>query len=593
MRGFGPRLRALIVPGFGRLWAGSVAVPLACLAAAGWWYWVDVTRSQVGEAQRTVDMVQEQTMRALETQEAALQALQAYVHDMSWQQIRDSAARDFARRLVAATPSVANAGIIDPEGHVAVSSEPVLPPPGLSFADRDYVRAFPVGTERRATFVGEVIASRIDGRVQVHLSRPRLGPENSPDGGVITSAFTPEQFERFFSAVAETDSTGFKLVRSDGMVLACYPDAVTTTGNHLSPDDPVLAAVRGLGPGETRVLRSGSLLSGLQLTVLRQVGDYGLFVIHSTDPLVVRTNWLHQMTPAALGAMAAMLLLLTLTARAQHRTRQERADLLSRTTTAEEGRALAQERADLEAQLRQTEKVAALGQLAAGVAHDFNNLLQTLLLHAEMLQQRPENPPHVRSSAAVMVKACLRGTDLTRRMLDHARRDEPASGEINIEAALHSVQVLVGRSLGGRHRLVVSAAGALPRVQGSPAELESVLINLVVNARDAMAAGGDIALEASTEQVDGDPLSEIQPGRYLRLSVRDTGHGMDEATLARAGEAFFTTKERGKGTGLGLSMARGFAERAGGTLTLVSQPGIGTTVTLLLPVSAEARSGVS
>jgi two-component system, NtrC family, sensor kinase len=578
-------------PGFGRLWAGSVVIPVIWFALSGLWAWQSVTADQTGEAERTVRMVYQQTLRALETQGTVIEALQSYSRTMTWDEIRRSAAmHDFAQRLVAATPAVSRASIVDPAGFLATTSvaqntPEVLAEHPISMAGRDFVRAYPAGTAKRGTHVGAVVASR-DGQTYTHLSRPRLGAEGVPDGGVIVAAFAPANFELFFAEVAQTGSTGFMLLREDGMVLARYPGHVTAGTGAISPNDRLRAAMRDMpANGDVLVLREGSLLGGLRLVALRRVEGYPLFVIHSTDAAVLRNAWLTDMAPAAVISLAAMALLLALTARAQNRMLTERAQLLSRTAHAEEGQARAQDRAELEARLRQTEKVAALGQIAAGVAHDFNNLLQSMLLHADVLEQMRGVPDAVRSGAAVIVKACLRGQDLTRRMLDHARGEGVEVTDINTSAALQSAQELLTRSLGGQHRLrLETESDELPSVRGSAAELESVLINLVANARDAMPAGGEIRLEAHTLQLpygEGDARTRS----YLQIAVRDTGHGMDEATLARAGEAFFTTKERGKGTGLGLSMARGFAERAGGSMTLQSERGRGTTVVLLLPVA--------
>ncbi|WP_286737901.1 ATP-binding protein, partial [Thiomonas sp. SCN 64-16] len=589
------RLLGLIAPGFGRLWIASVLLPLVCLVAAGWWTSNNVLASARGEMARTVDMVHEQVLRSLETQDAVLAGMEAFVAGMSWQEMRATpAAHDFANRIDRATPTVETLGVIDPTGRLAVASETPNPPQQLVLADRDYVRAWPAGRRTEGTFISPVVISRVDGRVQVHASRPRIGADGLSDGGVIASSFAPAYFEKFFSDIAETRQTGFTIIRDDGSLLADFPTPVTKEGETLPPGDLALEALRGMVPTQqaglgrgVRFASSGSLLAGLHLVAIRPVRNYRMTIIHRMDPAVVTASWLRQMLSPTIGAAAAMALLLILTARAQATTMREQVELRSRTAVAEAGQAQAMERAELEARLRQTEKVAALGQLAAGVAHDFNNLLQTVILNAELLEgAAPEGSPG-RRSAGLIITASERGIALTRRMLDHTRRESsPAPGtppSLEVPAALRAVQDLLAGPLGAQYHLRLTIPPGLPPVRGEAAGFESALINLVVNARDAMPSGGNIAIEAAERQVAEGERNDLLPGRYVRVSVHDSGIGMDAATLARAGEAFFTTKGPGRGTGLGLSMARGFARRHEGALDLASVTGVGSTVAIWLP----------
>ncbi len=586
---------ALIAPGFGRLWLASLLLPVVCLALAGWWTWDNVMTANRGEMARTVDMVHEQVLRALETQDAVLAGMGAFIGGMDWAQIHAStAAHDFARATDLATPTVETLGVVDPQGRIAVASEAVVPPPDLVLSDRDYVKAWPPGRPDGHTFISPVVVSRVDGRVQVHASRPRLGPDRRSDGGVLVSSFTPAYFERFFKDIAETPATGFALIRDDGALLAGYPEPVTRSAQTVPRGDFALAAMRGEVPvsiggvgRHVRFAAAGTLLTGLQLVAIRPIDQYRLTIVHRLDPNVLAAEWLRQMVSPSIGAVAAMALLLLLTGRAQAATARHTQELRYRTEAAEAGRAEAQERAELEARLRQTEQVASLGQLAAGVAHDFNNLLQTIILNGELLLRETDGQSSAHHSAALVVAASERGIALTRRMLDHTRRDAASAPDavagraaIDVAAALRAVEALMAGTPGTRHRLRLDLAAGLPPACGNTAECESTFINLVANARDAMPGGGDITITATIAP----PPSRLPPGRYIALSVGDTGVGMDAATLARAEELFFTTKPAGSGSGLGLSMARGFARRNGGALDIASVPGRGTTVTIWLPV---------
>jgi two-component system, NtrC family, sensor kinase len=581
----GSAARRRASPGFRLLWTASVALPLAGVALAGWWAWTGIVNAQSAQMARTVDMLHEQTLRAFETQDAVLTALEAFTANMSWQEIEtDRAVYDFTHRLMAATPTVETLGMVAPDGLIGVASESPNVPRTVKLSDRDYVKAFPTGTTRTSIFVGEVLVSRVDGRIQVHISRPRIGPDGRPDGGIVTSAFSPAYFERFFRGVAETRATGFTLARDDGAVLARFPHSVTGAGTRVPEGDPALAAAAASArSGRAVVLRSGSLLGGIRMTAARKIGNYPLFVSHELDPTVLRDAWLRQMAFPAIGALAAMAMLLTLTAKAQRRTADEQVRLIRRTESAETGQALAQERAQLEARLRQNDKVAALGQLAAGLAHDFNNVLQSIMASAEALDRQEAADDEMRKIANLILRTSERGMALTRRMLDHARRDDQPEREMDVAAGLRNAVELLSRTLGAMYTLRLDLALYVPRARGNPAEFETVLINLAVNARDAMPAGGEITMAAAPAGPIDVAEHGLEPGQYVRVSVTDNGTGMDAPTLARAGEAFFTTKGPGQGTGLGLSMARGFARRAGGALSLDSRPGQGTTVLLLFP----------
>jgi signal transduction histidine kinase len=576
--------------GFRLLWVGSVALPIVALVLAGLSAWNAAVRAETGQMVRTLDMMNEQTLRTLETQEAELAALEAHIAGMPWSAIAgDPVLLRFTRSLALATPTVRFIDLVSPDGHVVLSNESPPPSPEVSLSDRDYVRAFPPGAVAGVTYVSAVLVNRFNGEMLVHLARAHRGPDGSGDGGILTSAFAPAYFEHFFAQVAGTEATEFLLARDDGQVLARYPVPVTAAGEHLAENDPVLQATSASQQGAAaRVVRSGSLLGGFHLLAVRHAGNYPLVIAYGVDSVVVRQVWLRQTIPLAIGALAAMALLMLLTARVQQRLATERASLLRRTATAEQGQAEAQLRAELEARLRQTEKMAALGHLSAGVAHDFNNLLQSILVSAEALTG-PQPPPagEVRDIGALILRVTERGMVLTRRMLDYARSNEQQGGDTEVAASLGSVGELLARSLGPQYRLHLDfAAAAGLRARGHPAEIEIAVINLVVNARDAMPEGGDISIALTgVEETRPRPQSGLTPGRYLRIAVTDNGGGMDPTALARAGETFFTTKPHGQGAGLGLSMARGFARRSGGKLDLASAPGEGTTATLWLPAA--------
>ena len=227
----------------------------------------------------------------------------------------------------------------------------------------------------------------------------------------------------------------------------------------------------------------------------------------------------------------------------------------------------------------------ALGQLAGGVAHDFANVLQTVQAGVRLAENNLDrDPAKTRRMLAAIGEAARRGNAVTRRLLGFARRGELRTEPVRVDAVLADLQEVLVHTLncpGLEIRCEIDAD--LPPIVADRGELETVLVNLATNARDAMPAGGLLRFAVVPEHVL-QPQDGLRPGRYLRLSAEDTGCGMSEQTLALAAEAFFTTKPEGQGTGLGLAMARDFAAQSGGGFKIASQLGSGTTITLWLPI---------
>jgi PAS domain S-box-containing protein len=236
--------------------------------------------------------------------------------------------------------------------------------------------------------------------------------------------------------------------------------------------------------------------------------------------------------------------------------------------------------------LFQSQKMDSIGQLTGGIAHDFNNLLMAVLGSLELVQKRlVDNDPKTLSLLDNAVMGAQRGAALTRRMLAFARRQDLKTESVDLPGLVRGMTGLIERSIGPSVRIRVRFPDDLPTVLTDANQLEAALINLTVNARDAMPEGGEIVIKAHTEKFGSANRCGLPPGAYVCLAVTDTGQGMDETTLAHAMEPFFTTKGVGKGTGLGLSMVHGLAEQSGGRLRIDSQPGEGTTVEMWLPVS--------
>ena len=238
--------------------------------------------------------------------------------------------------------------------------------------------------------------------------------------------------------------------------------------------------------------------------------------------------------------------------------------------------------------LRQSQKVEAMGQLTGGVAHDFNNLLSPIIGGLDFLQRREVGGEREQRMIAGALQAAERAKTLVQRLLAFARRQPLQPTSVDLRQLIGGMEALIASTMGPRIRVQVDVPADLPLAFADANQVEMALLNLSVNARDAMPDGGRLRIAAQPRRSAGDPLRGLQPGDYIALTVADDGVGMDEATLARAIEPFFSTKGIGRGTGLGLSMVHGLAAQLGGALTLKSSPGAGTTVELLLPAATNA-----
>lgn len=499
---------------------------------------------------------------------------------------------ELLRALERSSAALTGIGLVDPEGRmVAVAAR--FPQPPVEVADREYFRVHrdaPAGVAE-SSFVGEVVVSRPREVPVFSLSRPRRDAAGGFDG-VIVTAFAPEYFSDFYAQVAESAGDAVALLRLDGALLARSPPA-PDWGSRAARAGRALA-VATAPPGHGLVTTRSVLDGKERLFAVRRLENYPVAVVYGLDRAVPRAAWLRQL--AVIGAVSALAaaLLLGLTMRAAAAARRERA-------AAERAREEAERRAEAEAAravaevaLREGQRLETLGQIAAGVAHDFRNTVQAVQGGVRLILRTLDSGDlaQARATARLVGEAAGHGGALTERMLAVARRGGGAPDAAALDPAQAVAQAceLLRRTLGAgvTVRCEVAAEGLPPRVRGDRAELEAALLNLAVNARDAMPAGGELTVslapEVIAEGVAPHPAG-LPAGRYARIAVADTGVGMDAATLARATEAFFTTKPAGRGTGLGLSTVRGFAEEVGGALRIESEPGRGTTVTLWLPAA--------
>ena len=245
------------------------------------------------------------------------------------------------------------------------------------------------------------------------------------------------------------------------------------------------------------------------------------------------------------------------------------------------------ERRLLEKQFLQAQKMDAIGRLSGGVAHDFNNLLGVIIGYAEVLEEQTAASPALRESVDQILKAGGQAASLIRQLLAFSRQQVLEPKIVDVNAIVRDTEKMLHRLIGEDIELITQLNGALSKIKVDQGQLEQALINMAVNARDAMPNGGQLRIQTENFEMDAQAADKYQypvlVGSYVRLTISDDGVGMSSETLARAFEPFFTTKEKGKGTGLGLAMVYGFVKQSGGYIDLTSELGIGTSIRIFLP----------
>lgn len=578
---------SLIVPAARQrvLLPAAALVLTAALAALVWWgmtLWVraeERSASQLGLARANLGA------EALRQQIGRMLDLVEQLHDLVVVRQRlieagDRAARlgveqqigGLARRREAMVIQVSIAGL---DGFVRWMSLPVPSPAPVFVGDADHFRLPLAGVAD--LFVSERETSRFDGRPAVVLSRTlRDGL-----GEVLGVAMVTLSAEAISGAMADVYLGGAAiglLMRRDGSVIA-----TTHTGaaqDRLPAAHPVLGAIRLNRDGELDIADPED--GRPALIGYRALRCAPLVVVAALDREreLAAVDGLRR--AAILAALVVTLLSATLVALLVLLLERRRARLALDAAEAER-------RASME-RLAEGQRMEALGRLAGGVAHDINNVLQAVLGGAKLIGKRSADPA-IHKLAQLVSEAAERGGGVTRRLLAFARRDSLRAEALPVESLLEGVREVLAHSLGPAIRVNLALARGVQALLADRSQIETVLVNLSINARDAMMPqGGTLELGATAELLgDGNAL-DLPAGRYVRLWASDTGRGMDAQTLRRATEPFFTTKDKGQGTGLGLAMAQGFCEQSGGAMRIASVPGQGTRVTLWLPQAPAASS---
>ena len=555
---------------------------------------IEIRRSAERDVKAATYLLADHAKRLFETADVALQTAMVESEDMSWDSI--SASRDLHLRLKAlevALPYIDDVWLNDPKGVLRLTSF-AFPSPFSDASDRDAFKA--QLQPNNGMSIGERIVGRVTGKPTFLLAR-RLSERDGGFRGMVSVTADLAYFDDYWKSVKLPYDARVTLMRAEQLdVLAQFPAPEPKLGfvkPNVAAFRAALADAPTEGTFEFRSTRGGEV----RTAAYERVGDLPVFLTVTVSEAAIARAWRDRVfayAPFALAATLAFGALSFLGFRQAQRdaaTRAETADRAAELTEANERlRAEASQRQQAEEQLRQSQKMEAVGQLTGGLAHDFNNLLVGISGSLELMRTRirQERPDEVERFIAVAQDSAKRAAALTHRLLAFSRRQTLDPKPTDVDRLVTGMAEIVRRTVGPEIRVEFHGTPALWPTLVDPNQLENALLNLCINARDAMPHGGRITVQTANQRIDERTAAErdMRPGDYVALVVSDTGAGMSPDILDRVFEPFFTTKPIGLGTGLGLSMIYGFARQSGGQVRIQSLIGQGTTVTILLPQHA-------
>jgi two-component system NtrC family sensor kinase len=551
----------------------SVALPAVLFVYASWLGYQNNQVIADRQIDRTRDVVTEHALKVFETVERSIAEINEVVRDMPDERIaaNEENLHNRFKRLADSSDQIKSVWIFDKHGHALVNSL-AYPVPTIDFSDRDYYKAH---VDRDiGVYVGEVLRPRppYGGAPFFGVSRRRSSPDGSFDG-VIQASILPEYFSGFYAKISREVGNYASLIRDDGLILARFPPNDIPA---LLPNGELLKAIRANSEGALLVT---SKLDNVERKVAyRKVSGFPVFVVAGLETQAIRAQWYSQMGNHLIFGLPATAALIAIVLLALKRTRRFY-DEATRRQVAENA-------------LKQSQRLEALGQLTGGVAHDFNNLLMVVGGSAQRLKRRHHDPADLRS-LDMIESAVRKGSSLTRQLLSFARRQSLSPKAIDLVDCIERFREILRQSIPGDIEIELKAPQQKVPVKIDPDEFEIALLNLTLNARDAMPEGGRITISVKTARLDDNSGHNGLTGEFAVIAFSDTGSGIADDIRDRIFEPFFTTKKVDRGTGLGLSQVYGFVQQSHGAITVTSRPDAGTTFELFLPCCDEALQAES
>ena len=546
----------------------SIVIPVTAFAYASWINYQNAVARADEQLAASLNILSQHASGIFQSVDLTFTAVDAMLGDLTDEQIKasDQTLHLQLGKLEKSVKAIDAILVADRNGHTIVSSALFPVPSGLDVADRDY---FLAQVERDAsTYVGAASRSRVRQETFFGISR-RRPLRDGQFNGIIMISVTPKVFSEFYRQLGSDTTASFTLSKSDGAILARFPMPAGDV-THFRPDSGFMLSVVDHPEGGF-VTTSYSVDDVQRRFAYLKLGYADLYVSDGIQTDTIMLGWMRAMASHLIFGIPATLVLFTLVLLAMRRTRALYAEA---------------ERRDLAEQaLRQSQKMEAVGQLTGGVAHDFNNLLTIIIGNLGIAKRGVVEARAERALNNALVGA-ERAAQLTQRLLAFSRRQPLNPRVLDINKLIVAISDLLTRTLGENVQLETISGAGLWNVEVDASEMESTLLNLALNARDAMPDGGKLTIETGNAYLDEEYCRKhegIAPGQYILIAVSDSGAGMSAETIDRAFEPFFTTKEAGKGTGLGLSQVYGFMKQSGGHVKIYSEPGEGTTIKLYLP----------
>jgi two-component system NtrC family sensor kinase len=554
--------------------AASLALPVALFVFASSVSWISTRDTADREIERTLDVAHEHALKVFETIDRSLSEINEMIRGIPDPDIKSGEATLHLRlkRLAESLPQMKSAWIFDRSGRALVNSL-ASPPPDVEFTDRDYFNAHTA--KDIGIFIGKTLSPRVPygGAPFFSVSRRRQTDDGS-FAGVIQASVLPEYFENFYARIGRDAGSFFALGLTDGTVLARFP--VQNGDIQLDRSGPVgqkIAASPRAG-----LITITSPVDGIERRLgYQRLAEYPIYVSAGLETSAIRARWLTTMGQHLIFGIPATALLFLILALALRRTRRLHVE--------------SARRIEAEEALKHGQRLEALGQLTGGVAHDFNNLLTVIRASVDLLR-RPNLSEERRARYVEAISDTVnRAAKLTGQLLAFARRQTLKPEMFDVSKSVKTLSEMIGTLTGSPIEIVTSVPDDPCFIDADAGQFETALINMAINARDAMGGKGRLSIAVrAVENLPHPATRPPPPHGYVAVSVEDTGIGIPQDRFERIFEPFFTTKEIGHGTGLGLSQVFGFAKQSGGEVMVASEVGKGSTFTLYLPrVFADER----
>ena len=565
------------------LLVGSLAVPLLLFVVVARLNFSDAFNQASHDAARTSEVVREHAAKVFDTHKLLADRVIDLLADLDDGAIiaTEGTLRAGLVRIIKDLPQVQSLLVVGADGHPLIATDSFPVARAGDFTDRDYFAA--LQSPGVTTYISKVQVSRVNGKVFFGFGRRR--EQAGIFAGLVDIAVAPSFFARFYETLIgdETHNQGalaVALVREDGRILVRVPPSPDAP-EVMPPGSTFFAAIGQAPDGGSYFAPSAIDRDGPErLFFYRRVQGYPVYAVVGHSTASILAGWYRSLAYEVAFGVPATAAMCLATWVALRRTRREQVALA-------QAREETHKREAAENALRQMQRLESVGLLTGGVAHDFNNLLTIVQGNLEMMVSRPDDPARVRRLGSNALNATRRGGEITHKLLAFARRQLVRPETVDLNRLLRDFLPLLAQGAGEMIVVSLDLAPDLDAAWLDPGQFEAVILNLVINARDATPGGGRVVIATSRANLGKHEVADLPAGRYARVAVSDFGSGMDTATAERAFEPFFTTKDVGRGTGLGLSQAYGFTKQAGGHVSIRTAPGAGTTVELLLPRSCE------